>query len=134
MPVSSRYGCMTQHRASRSIIVCTSLVLMLPLAARSAPRSDGPCKYLHRDLDRQIDDVKAEQEDERDQCQSTYGRNSNECLTLTEQQRKYLQSLRDSRKQRVSGCTSSTLSGPFLASDDFFFFDIFPDQNNYYNS
>src|SRR5260221_6176008 len=124
---------MDQHRSSRFIIVCTSLVFMLPLSARSAPRSDDPCKQLHRDLDRQIDDVKAEQEDARDQCEDTYGKNSSECRSLADQQKQDLKSLRDSRKQRISGCTSNTFSEPFLASDGFAFFDLFPYENNYYN-
>jgi len=61
------------------------LTLLLPLSASPAPRASDPCKQLHRDLDRQIDDAKAQQKDDRQQCEDSYGGGSDECSTLKDQ-------------------------------------------------
>src|SRR5258708_3253165 len=78
-------------------------------ASSPAARAGDPCKQMHRDLDRQIDGVKAQQKDARDQCADSYGESSDECRTLKDQQEQNLRTMRDDRKGRLAGCNVSTV-------------------------
>jgi hypothetical protein len=94
---------MTPQRASCLIAVC-SLLALTSIAASPAPRTGGPCKDMQHLLDRQIDDLKAQQKDELNLCNQSNGRNSGACLGLQDQQRQALRAMRDGRTGQMNDC------------------------------
>ncbi len=115
---------MSQPWASRSIAVFSFLALLLPLSASPAPRTSDPCKQMHRELDRQIDDVKAQQREELNQCENSNSGNSDVCRDLKDQQQQALRAMRDDRRGRVAGCNGGTVlvlsATPLAGSNNFY--------------
>jgi hypothetical protein len=102
---------MSKHRASCWIAVC-SLLALTPVSASPAPRLGDPCKQMHHSLDRQIDDLKAQQKVELLQCEQSNGRGSGACLSLKDQQRQTLHTMRDGRTNQMNDCYGR----PFLSA------------------
>ncbi|HYL93955.1 MAG TPA: hypothetical protein VEW69_12460 [Alphaproteobacteria bacterium] len=98
---------MNQHWILRSVVITSFAAFMLPLSATVAPADGDPCKQMHRALDLQIDNTKAKQEDELQECRENSGKDSDTCVSLRDQQKQYLQSLRANRKGRLAACQGS---------------------------
>src|SRR5262245_12904631 len=105
---------MYHHRTSRAILACTIFALTASLAANATPRTANPCKQMKRDLDREIDDLKADQLFELDQCAQASGADSGACLSLKSQQQQELNDRRNDRARRVAECNRLSRNGiPF---------------------
>src|SRR5262245_20048595 len=90
------------HSRVSSLVVKFSLLVLLPLSASAAPKD--PCKQMQRDLDQQIDDLKAWQQLDLEGCNQISGRNSDECRRLKDQHAHDLRAYRDNRTTQMASC------------------------------
>jgi hypothetical protein len=112
------------HQRASSSLGCFLLLLLLPLYASAAPKD--PCKLLQRDLDQQIDDLKAWQKLDLQECSRISGSDSDECRQLKERHAQDLRSFRDNRAYQVANCrgygTRSVAAAPVFdnSHNDFY--------------
>src|SRR5262252_2198482 len=92
---------MSYQRASSSL-GCFLLLLFVPLCASAAPKD--PCKLLQRDLDQQIDDLKAWQKLDFQECSRISGSDSDACRQLQDRHAQDLRMFRDNRAYQMANC------------------------------
>src|SRR5215467_3710971 len=85
--------------------VVGSLLLAVPalLNARE-PKMPDPCRELKIDLDNQVNSLHRRQNDELTQCRQDYGKNSDVCRDLKNQQQIALRQMRDQRQAQLDSC------------------------------
>lgn len=118
------------HRLASSSLGCFLLLALFPLCARAAPKDS--CKQLQRDLDQQIDDLKAWQKLDLQGCYRISGSNSGECRRLKDRHAQDLRSFRDNRAYQMANCrgyrTPSVAAASPLENSNHDFYD------NYYSN
>ena|SRR5215471_320071 len=90
------------HQRASFPLGCFFLLLLFPLLASAAPRD--PCKVMQHDLDQQIDDLKAWQKLDLQECYKVSGSNSDECRRLKDRHAQDLQGYRDERAYQMANC------------------------------
>jgi len=85
--------------------VVGSLLLAVPamLSARE-PKPPDPCRELKTDLDNQVNSLHRRLNDELSQCRQDYGKNSDVCRDLKNQQQLALRQMRDQRQAQLDSC------------------------------
>jgi hypothetical protein len=107
-----------------STLGCFLLLLLFPLGASAAPRD--PCKLLERDLDQQIDDLKAWQKLDLQECSRISGSDSDTCRQIQDQHAQELRAFRDNRTLQMANCRgprsrSLATASPFeISNNDFY--------------
>jgi hypothetical protein len=81
---------------------CFLLLALFPLCASAAPKD--PCKLLQRDLDQQIDDLKAWQKLDLQECYKVSGSDSDACRRVQDRHAQDLRSFRDDRAYQMANC------------------------------
>ncbi len=113
---------MSKQRASCFI---ATLSLLACISTTAAAQIMDPCKWMQHTLDRQIDNLKAQQKGELRQCEQGNGRGAAACLSLKDQQQQSLRAMRDDRSAQMNGCRGSrSLTATTLHTDQ---------NNTYYN-
>jgi len=90
------------HRRASASLGCFLLLVLFPLCASAAPKD--PCKLLQRDLDQQIDDLKAWQKLDLQECYKVSGSDSDACRQLQDRHAQDLRMFRDNRAYQMANC------------------------------
>jgi hypothetical protein len=112
------------RRWASSSLGCFLLLVLVPLSASAAPKD--PCKLLQRDLDQQIDDLKAWQQLDLQECSRISGSNSDACRQLKDLHAQDLRAFRDNREFQMTKCRGSgprtlAAASPFeISNNDFY--------------
>src|SRR5262245_55264310 len=110
------------HRWASSSLGCVLLLMLVPLCASAAPKD--PCKLLQRDLDQQIDDLKAWQRLDLQECYKISGSDSDACRQLNDQHAQDLRAFRDNRAFQMASCRGplkAAAASPFAISNNDFY-------------
>jgi hypothetical protein len=112
------------HRRASSSLGCFLLLVLVPLCASAAPKD--PCRLLQRDLDQQIDDLKAWQKLDLQECNKVSGSVSDACRQLQDQHAQDLRAFRDNRAFQMANChgprsRSLAAASPFEVSNNDFY-------------
>src|SRR5258708_4132845 len=106
---------MSKYRVYPSLLLGFLLTLWLGAAsAQRTVRANFDCAQVKNAFERQVSELKLQQQGDMNECRATNGQSSEVCRNLKEQQKAEMRQLRAGRDAQLQSC----IRQPFIGIDD----------------